>query len=455
MSAVNLWLMDNVKHGTAFIRSLTRHAPDWQRTTKAIGGWWIGDFTITTATMTPVQMDKAFKSWLNHRIVEKTYSITSWAGYIARMELVQKGVTYRRDLDPEVWHNRVKVKYRHPVSEDLEQGNLTYNPVGNSFQDDAQDFSDWETLAGNAVYEIEITNDDASTISGFLGASFTTATANDSIYVYQDIGLATAGWSSNPGGKTPSSYVVRNVLLYGTTQETSWIESTSSQAEYGTQNYLDVIGESLATPATQAAYRRISENAWPRSRPVAGLESSRTRIIEQDSLRIYVLGYVHTINWKYQAADLPSTTITAQLIDLVNRSEFVNAGSIDSNAMKQFIEAARIEQRRWDTIEDLILAGDASNNRWVGGVYQGRKLHYHLAESKITHVWRNGRLLTKSGRPIEPSLIKPDIIVRVEGGGPLGAKAPGGNLWSKAKNVWIEAVEFSMPDEYRLIPYEG
>ena len=91
---------------------------------------------------------------------------------------------------------------------DTEQGTLAYS--GNDFQDDGQDFSDWETTSGDAAYMIVVTNSDSTVSWGYLGAAFTTTNTNDSVHVYTDKALTTAGWNGDdPSGKTPSSYEIR------------------------------------------------------------------------------------------------------------------------------------------------------------------------------------------------------------------------------------------------------
>jgi hypothetical protein len=108
--------------------------------------------------------------------------------------------------------------------------------------------------------------------------------------------------------------------------------------------------------------------------------------------------------------------------------------------------------RLWDAVEDIILKGDGSNT-WCGGVYNDRKFRYKQAEAAVTHYWRNGQLTDITGEPMLGSLIKPDIIVQVSGTPSVGVP-PGGNLFDNTRNMYIDEVEFTMPNGYRLIPYE-
>jgi len=106
-------------------------------------------------------------------------------------------------------------------SKDSQQGaTLVYNPTGQSFQDADQVFTDWQTASGSAAYEIWIVNSDNSVTFGFLGAAFTTTNANDSIYVYDDYALTSAGWNGeDPTAKTASSYTIIICYNYYTTTD--------------------------------------------------------------------------------------------------------------------------------------------------------------------------------------------------------------------------------------------
>jgi len=440
-------------HPNTYLMNLDRyHGESWRRTTRAIGGYWSGDFIITADRMKPLQMGHFFDTYIGHVIKEITFGVVTWEGQIVQIDRRENGVMWRRTMDPERWHNRVKVIYTYPRSEDNEQGSLTYNPAANSFQDEDQDFSDWETLAGNAVYEIVVTNTDASTCRGYLGASFTTTNANDSIYVYTDLALSTAGWNGTTAAKTPNSYIVRDVDDYGVQQESAWAENTNSTGIYGDAEYIEVMGESYATPAEAHRDRRLAENAYPKSVPVGGL--ARGEESQPDELRVYCAGAVHTINRRYRETDTAGAAVSTQISTLVGESEFVTAGRIDTNSMIWPITCSGIPSRLWDLIEEMVLLGDSSGNRWVGAVYNGRVFDYYQAESAVTHLWQNGRLLDLTGYPVPASMIRPDIIVQVAGMA-AGVQPPGGSVWDNPRNVYIEEVEYVAPNQYRLTPYEG
>lgn len=342
---------------TTRIANLTRHAPNWARSIRAVGGYWQGDFTIKPNTMPIIEMIDFFNRGIGRRIVEDTHGITTWEGEIVQMDLTLDGITYRRTMDSERWHNRVKVAY----------------------------------------------TDNATNIA--------TATA--------------------------------------------WSEDTDSSDVYGESEYIDLVGSNYsATVAEALRDRRLAENAFPKSVPVGGLTFARGITQRQDSLRVNCAGYVFGMNRRYRESDIAAANVSTQISTLVGNSEFVTAGSIDTNALSVPVKCSDISQRLWDVIEELILMGDGSGNRWVGGVHEDRKFDYNLAETAVTHYWRDGRLLNKASAPVVASMIKPDIVVRISGA-PIGVVPPGGDVIDNPRNVWIEEVEFIAPDGYRLIPYGG
>lgn len=107
----NLLLHDRLAQSSAFIANITRHAPNWRRSIRLVGGYWLGDFTITPATMDAVAMRNIFDTSIGHRIVEKTFGLVTWEGEIVEMDLTADGVTWRITLHPERWQNKIDVRY--------------------------------------------------------------------------------------------------------------------------------------------------------------------------------------------------------------------------------------------------------------------------------------------------------------------------------------------------------
>jgi hypothetical protein len=437
-------------------QSLTRYAKHtWRRTTRASGGPWSGDFVISGAAQYILQ--QLYSTMIGKRVLEWSYGDVQWEGEIIELSMTLSGVTHTTSLDSELWHNRTKCQYTYPRVDDVQQGNLAYvSPAGNDgFQDDAQDFSDWETAApGTAGWEITVTNNDSTTASAYLGDAFATGGANDSIYVYTDPDLTVRGWNGDVAAKVPISYEISNVLLAGTQQETAWTENTDSSDIYGESEYIDVLADECYAAAAEAARdKRLSANAYPRSIPTGGLSSGAPQS-GGDQLAVTCAGYVFGMNRRFYETNVEPDDISTQISTLIAASEFVTAGSVLANATLQVpLTGADITTLIWDNIEGLILMGDTSGNRYRGGVNTGRLFDYDLAATDVLYQWNSGRLEYMTGQPVPATLIRPDILVRL--GAPLTVAAPGSSDWGSQKDLYIAEVEFIAPRSYRLVPEDG
>jgi hypothetical protein len=77
---MNLFLYSRLA-GSNFWGSIDRHQKQgghdtWRRSSKRIGGYWLGSFSVTE--MTPGAMAHFYDQWLGMKLVEKTLGITSW-----------------------------------------------------------------------------------------------------------------------------------------------------------------------------------------------------------------------------------------------------------------------------------------------------------------------------------------------------------------------------------------
>jgi len=437
--------------------SLTRHIKNggWSRTTRAMGGYWGGQAEISNATMSRLEMQRVYNGAIGKTIRECTYGIVTWEGEIVTAELELDGIMHRRTMDPEHFHNKVKVEYRHPVDEDSNQGVMAYNPAGSSFQDTLQDFGDWETVAGTPVYLITVYNNDGSFCYGYCLDAFATANPDDSINVATNLDRD-GGWNGDTGGKVPSSYVISNVEERGSSQETDWTadaDAAMSIDQYGYCEYIAVFGELTDESAEAMRDRRLERHKWPSSMTVDGM-STGAQQRDTCSLRLICSGYTLSMNRRIYETDLWATNISDQITTLVGTSDWVSAGKIDTNTTLASVRGTEIPIRTWDAIEELIEQGDTSGNDWVGGVYAGRTFDYHQAATTVSYTWHGGKATNLHGVPMVPTLILPDRIIHVADV-PLGVVPPGGGQWHNPHNEYISMVEFVSPREYRITTGHG
>ena len=451
-----LHLYQRLAEGNGWERDLTQWARfTWRRTIRAIGGYWVGDFVISGISQYALQ--DLYSTMIGKRVLEWSFGRTTWEGEIVGLSLSLNGVVHEQSLDSELWHDRVKTQFTYPSIDDVQQGVLAYVLPGGDpgFQDTLQDFSDWEVLAGDAIWEITVTNNDTTTAQGYLGEATITANPDDSIWIFEDIGRGIAGWNGDVVAKVPISYEVKNILLAGTQQETSWVEQEGASDIYGESEYIDVLADEgyLAT-AEAARDRRLSANAYPRSIPLGGLSSSESQSGGGDQLSVTVAGYVFSMNRRFHETNVASLDISTQIATLVTASEFVTDGGILENiTILVPLTGANITTLLWDAIEGLTQMGATGGIRYVGHVDTGRVFRYDLAETEVLYEWANGRLQYATGQPVFPTEMVPDILVRLDS--PLVTVPPGASVWNSPTQTYIQEVEFIAPRSYRLIPEDG
>ncbi len=446
---MSLHLYQRPAEGDLYVMNLGALAEKWRRKILAVFGFFVGSFEIPLGNLSWFGLQDFYNNRLGCRLVERTFSLPSWVGILYEFRLVRGGQEYRRTLDPDWWHNKVKTMYSYPSSEDDEQGNLTYNPAANSFQDDAQDFSDWQTLAGDAVYSITVINVDGTVAWGFLGVDFTTANPNDSINVFTDIEMGTAGWNGEVAAKVPSTYEVRNVVLSGVRQDTGFSENTDASAAYGTMEYILSLGGTTPEGATAIRDRELTEFAWPRSRKMGGGQLGQGVRDSGTVLEVSVAGFWTTLNWTYR-----TTSRVAAASDMINTlvgaSEFVTAGRVETNYLPVKVDCNPIPQRLGDLCEDKILEGGFNGVQWQGGVHADRKFVYEPAPTSAAFFLRSdGTLAGLNGQPIVFPLFRPGVLIK-DSRAPLGGQPAGGAARDDPRIGYVEEVEWrSDKDELR------
>jgi len=124
----NLLMFDRLAISTTnFRQNITRLAQDWHRSIKAVGGFWLGDFSIGSDQLGRGEIVDLYNNAVGWRVVELSYGFVTWEGRISQLKLTIDGAEYTRSLDPEHWHNKVKVRYPPTITawaEDTDSSDL-------------------------------------------------------------------------------------------------------------------------------------------------------------------------------------------------------------------------------------------------------------------------------------------------------------------------------------------
>jgi hypothetical protein len=233
-------------------------------------------------------------------------------------------------------------------------------------------------------------------------------------------------------------------------QKTITVNDTASQATYGIKTETVSGGQVTDAAAAIEAATLLTELA-------------RIRIDEQmtfgqgqsPSLSVKCSGYAHMMDWfNYSQVQNSGTDNISTIIGLVLAADpngviSTSATNIDTNTT-QAEQYYNGDRPAWRVITDLTERGGATNNRWVAGIYEGRKMVYKQAET-VDSRWNQDasnkylsyqknptdpgdRIFDEAGREVEPWDARPDRLFFTVGYG----KQP----------QYIEQVVFSAP--YRL-----
>ena len=455
----SLNLFGRPTRGQPHIENITRIAKKWTRSTRATGGYWAGQFAISGQDVGRNGLTDFFFKRIGSVIKETVGGMPSWEGYIAEMRLISDGIEYMITLDPQFCHNRVRVLYTFPNSVDSNQGALTYDPnlpPDFSFQDVGQDFSEWQTLAGDAKYRIVVTNADGTKNWGFLAEAFQTTNPEDSIVVHDKLDLTDDDWEGPDrfdlaAQKTPVSYVIEDIERSGTRQDTGWSGNPDSSDEYGTIEYIETMGEIPTEVATVLQARHLTEYGFPRSKPVGSITPGQEG--SEDQLIVMLNGFWHTANWVYTDSNTMDSC-SDLMATLAGLTEFVVAGRIEYNGLAFKVEAARHPRLVGDIMANVISFGDADGGLWKGGVYDDKALEYEPSPTTVDYSIRNNQLVNRVGSPVLPPLLRPGFLVRVTDAF-LGGVPISGSTGDDPQVAYVNEVTFTAPDILTLRLFGG
>ena len=223
---------------------------------------------------------------------------------------------------------------------------------------------------------------------------------------------------------------------------TGWQNDTSSQAEFGVAE--EIISKSGMTDAAALALAQteLTKHGWPNVQTPQKIDIlSRGERREEDTLDLVFLGYCHTLRNKYltlMAQDDSSVLINALV---ATQPSFITPGSIQTNTV-EFNPVEQTYYKAWDMIRDIVLAGDASGNRWEFGVYAGRLAYYNQASATVQMYLRNGELLDGSGGRLEPWRALPGLIQIDDF--TLFVNPPSSKLYDDPRKAYMEVVYFDL-----------
>lgn len=198
----------------------------------------------------------------------------------------------------------------------------------------------------------------------------------------------------------------------GTRNETSWYYDTDSVAAYGTIERILLEAGNTSAAAISRVQRVLANDAWMWPHPAeSGSEVSTdaAQAVMRNGLQLAFAGYITTLPWRNYAITGGVAAASTHITNLIGASEFVTAGTIDTNALSTYVEASEAT-RVWDAIEEIIRKGTTAGASWVGGCYAGRVFNYNARPTTIDYIIRDGQWYTADGNMIDVALVQPGFV---------------------------------------------
>lgn len=193
----------------------------------------------------------------------------------------------------------------------------------------------------------------------------------------------------------------------GNQTTTTAINDTSSQALYGIIARVLSGGRCSAADMAQSCQVYLQDNALP-------VVNQQLDLLGGDAVKISLelAGFVEYLDKNpYALESTASTTVRAKLL-LALAAEPNSILSTDYNgivANTLATPAQQDQQSIWSVIKDLCALGDASYNRYLFGLYAGRKARYNAVPATFDYQMRLSESLIErfGGEEIEPWNVLP------------------------------------------------
>ena len=464
---------------------------NWRRSIRSVGGFWQGtaDYNLQRGTIEDAQ--DLFLNGLMRRFTESAGDYITWEGYLAEMALTLNGTTYTRST--QTMGNALRCIYTRITDNLFMDGDAegacpgtwtacgaaatvtrvttwttrgTYsarcvvtsgsNDNGLLIEDGAETPSSVLTIedglayqctasvkvdAGTWVLKVQRTDTSATLAkaktSGCGEFVLTAEIPNDNEY----IGTIKVFLVQKDLTDSGDIYVDNAILTIAPIRaETTWYTDTQSITDHGRIEDALLEGQMTNAAALAKVQKELARRSWPRTYPPDRLEV--TQAGGGDGLSLTFLGYAWTLNWRYTKLS-GTADASAHVSALVGESDYVTAGAVQANTMDYLINI-NFPMRVWEVLKDLIESGDEARARWEGGVYAGRAFHYRPVEATPQYHYREGRLLTVHGNPVDPWMARPGMARLDEM--PVGPGSFTGDETDDPRNVFIDEVEFIAPD---------
>lgn len=239
--------------------------------------------------------------------------------------------------------------------------------------------------------------------------------------------------------------------VIGATQPTTIAEDALSQDRYGIVEKVLSGGTCQDDDAERYRDTYLAEHAWPESGEALTPGSGG-----EPTVRLECLGYEAFLDaYVYSTTTTGTTTASAKITAVIgadpNGLFSTDYGDIDTNA---YLVAAYDDDNTFakSIIQGIVALGDVSDNRWLFGIYRGRRAHYKQVPDVPDYVHRLSdpaqEVTLTAGGVVRPWNVRPGRWLFIPDW-LIGRTEPTA-MRRDPRYIFIESVEYSAPYGLRI-----
>ena len=236
----------------------------------------------------------------------------------------------------------------------------------------------------------------------------------------------------------------------GIKKNTGLADNFDSQERYGiVYKLLSATGVTDAN-ALQLRDTYLSENQEP------SITSTFNFGADDFLLTVDCKGFLHWLNYPYNNVSFGFTNISTKIADILgdDPNGIISADYSDITENVAVVPFWDIDDAiAKDVIKEQVAMGDASDRRYVFGIYDGRKAFYAPVPTTIDYFMSlrdiSRKVYDAAGSAVHPWRIRPGKWIKFTDFIP-GFIARRDDLRLDPRNLFIESIEFSAPNSFNL-----
>ena len=236
----------------------------------------------------------------------------------------------------------------------------------------------------------------------------------------------------------------------GIKKNTGTADNFDSQERYGlVYKLLSATGVTDAN-ALQLRDTYLSENQEP------SITSTFNFGADDFLLTVDCKGFLHWLNYPYNNVSPGFTNISTKLADVLgdDPNSIISTDYSDITTNAAIVPFWDIDDAiAKDVVKELVAQGDASNRRYVFGIYDGRKAYYAPVPTTVDYFMSlrdiSRKVYDPAGSAVHPWRIRPGKWIKFTDFIP-GFIARRDDLRLDPRNLFIESIEFSAPNSFNL-----